>query len=90
MRLQVDKHKEELFLDVGGPEDVLVAERLAKKGVEPTQLTLSSTDRSRSLEALTTFLTGDQHLPFFRRVTFLWLNGGLSHELLQVRAQTGV
>jgi hypothetical protein len=88
--VQVDKHKEVLYLEVEGHEDVLLAQQLASKGVQPTHLSLSATDRPRSLAALTTFLAGDQHLPLFKRVTYLWLESVLSHELLQVRAQTGV
>jgi hypothetical protein len=71
---------------------MLIAGRLAKKGVQPTHLTLICIGivSDRSCEALATFLSGEQHLPLFRHVTSLWLNIGLSQQLLQVREQTGV
>jgi hypothetical protein len=82
----VEKHTESLGLYCQGQGDVLIAGRLAKKGVQPTYIRLSSSNREISCEVLTTFLTGEQHLPLFKRVTHLLLHSGLSHDLLQVKA----
>jgi hypothetical protein len=80
--LQVDKHREALNLYVKGQEHVLLAGRLAKKGVEPTELCLTG----GSCEALTAMLAAEQHHCLFRRVRKLTMRCTLSKAMLQVKA----
>jgi hypothetical protein len=64
----------------------VIAGRLAKKGVEPTRLSINSSDTDGACEALTALLTEEQHHRLFARVRTLSLNCMLSKAILQVRA----
>jgi hypothetical protein len=82
----VDRHKEVLHLYVKGQEHVVIAARLAKRRVEPTELSFSTSDGNEAYEAVSALLTGEQHHCLFGRVRRLSLRCALSKEILQVRA----
>jgi hypothetical protein len=85
LQLQVDQHIMTVRVSSIKQEDVLIAERLARKGLMPQQLELG--DYSDSSSAAMTALFATVPRQFFARLQRLVLNGRLSEDTLQVSAK---
>jgi hypothetical protein len=84
--MQVDQHVDTVTVSILEQEDVLIAERLAKKGWMPKQFKLSNCDYYSSSVVTTAVLDALQHHHFFARLQRLILRGCLSEDTLQVSA----
>jgi hypothetical protein len=86
LHMQVDRHIESLCLQFRIHQDIKIADTLAKKQLQPRQLSLICHDNSSppTLQALTGLVSGGQHHHLLKDVKALTLNCGLSKGFLQV------
>jgi hypothetical protein len=82
LQLQVDQHINTVSVFSIKQEDVLIAERLARKGLMPQQLQLAGYSDSSS--AAMTALLATVHQQFFARLQCMVLSGRLSGDTLRV------
>jgi hypothetical protein len=77
--MQVDKHVEHLCLSFQGPRDVALAKRLAKRGLQPTELAFKCAGRTKpglrvaamkaNTNAFTALLGSEHHWQLLTRAT---------------------
>jgi hypothetical protein len=82
---QVDQHIETLQIYLSGQEQLLIAGRLARKAVQPKQLTVLGSDSLSS--AMTALLATEQHHPMFQHVQHLRFTGILPDNMPQVSVE---